>query len=120
MNELNSLSNCIKQLSSLSKNNKINIEIIGERIDMYQNILPLLFEINILITGSLNQYNEIINSTEFKTDVILIDGPGNQLTECENYIEFDEEKKEYQLIKRKKMDITEVYKSFKSNGFYYY
>jgi hypothetical protein len=124
MNELNSLSECIKQIfiskNLSSEHTKINIEIVGDRIDMYQNILPLLFNLNILVSGSVNEYNNPVDISTFKSDVILLDGPGKQMTECEEYIEFNKEKKEYYLIHRKKVNITTIYDTFKSNGYYFY
>ena len=120
--QLNSLSECIKKIVVLLgknvENDKLNIEVVGQRIDMYQNILPLLFNINIVINGGYNQYDDLVDLSTFKSDCILLDGPGKQLTDSEYYIEFNDN--QYQVVERKKMDITKIYDVFKTNGYFYY
>jgi hypothetical protein len=119
--ELNSLSIAIKNIPSTStittNNNKLIIEVVGSRYDMYQNILPLLFDVS-FINNHVNEYNQPISI--HKSDCILLDGPGKQYTTSEYYIEYNSDKKEYTLIKKEVMDILEPYNYFKENGLYFY
>ena len=121
--ELNSLSIAIKNIpisSSLSinnNNNKLIIEVVGTRYDMYQNILPLLFDVT-FINNHLNEYNQPISIN--KSDCILLDGPGKQYTTSDYYIEYNRDKKEYILVKKDMMDILEPFNYFKENGLYFY
>ncbi len=120
--ELNSLSIAIKNIPSTSSvntmtNNKLIIEVVGSRYDMYQNILPLLFDVT-FINNHLNEYNQPTNIN--KSDCILLDGPGKQYTTSDYYIEYNKEKKEYTLVKKEGMNILEPYTFFKENGLYFY
>ena len=115
--ELNSLSIAIKSIPTLSTTNKIIIEVVGTRYDMYQNILPLLFDA-IFINNHMNDYNQPVNIV--KSDCILLDGPGKQYTTSDYYIEYNMEKKEYTLVKKEVMDILEPYDYLKENGLYFY
>jgi len=113
--ELNSLSIAIKNIPTSTS--KIIIEVVGSRYDMYQNILPLLFDVT-FINNHLNEYNQPI--TINKSDCILLDGPGKQYTTSDYYIEYNSDKKEYTLVKKEVMDILEPYNYFKENGLYFY
>jgi hypothetical protein len=118
--ELNSLSIAIKNIpssSSINNNNKLIIEVVGTRYDMYQNILPLLFDVT-FISNHLNEYNQSI--TINKSNCILLDGPGKQYTTSDYYIEYNRDKKEYTLVKKEVMDILEPFNYFKENGLYFY
>ena len=120
--ELNSLSIAIKNIpitstSSTNSNNNLIIEVVGLRYDMYQNILPLLFDVT-FINNNLNEYNQTTNIS--KSDCILLDGPGKQYTTSDYYIEYNKDKKEYTLVKKESMDILEPYHYFKENGLYFY
>jgi len=121
LKELNSFSNCLKQIQSSinnSKNKKLIIEAVGPRKDMYQNILPLLFDIHVL-SDQLNEYN-IKNDTSI-SDCILLDGPGKQYTKSNYYIEYNHSSKEYSLNTfNQTMNILEPYTFFKENDLYFY
>ena len=75
LEQLNQLSEQLKLLNI--KDRKINIEAVGIRTDFYQNILPLVFDINVF-HNQKNQYNEKI--TDKKSDCIFLDGNGMQYT----------------------------------------
>lgn len=79
MTDLNKLSIAIKQLQT--ENRKYTIEVIGNNRDMYQNILPMCFDITFLC-NQRNQYNQLSLQTE--SDAYLIDGVGPSFTRA-NY-----------------------------------
>jgi len=130
MQELNSFSKVLKNISDKYniKENKIVMEVIGNRIDMYQNILPLLFNIEIINKG-LNEYNEKVNK-DIKIDCILIDGPGVEMNKSNIYIYYDKNKHEYFYLDKKEIkDDTNVrnedkeinfVKLFQEKGYTYY
>jgi len=79
--ELNKLSNAFKQLQSfLKENRKYTIEVVGEKKDCYQNILPLCIDATFL-HEQYNQYNQP-DKTEY-SDAYLIDGTGAKYTKAD-------------------------------------
>ncbi len=82
MTDLTKLSSACKELHLfLKENRKYTIEVIGERNDYYQNILPLCIDATFL-HEQVNQYNQQ-DKVEY-SDAYLIDGIGAKYTKA-NY-----------------------------------
>ncbi len=117
LKELNTFSECLKKLSLSNDNKKLIIEAVGPRKDMYQNILPLLFDITV-ISDQLDEYNNKYYTTN--SDCIFLDGPGKQYTKSSYYIEYDSNTKEYNLVQPKELDILQPYNYLKEKGISFY
>ena len=113
--DYNSLKDAIQSIPKT--NSKFLMEIIGIRKDMYQNIIPILYDINI-ISDNIDEYN--VKKQLTKSDCILLDGPGRQYTTSEYYIKFDNELNKYNVTKQKQIDILEPYNYFINNNLYFY
>ncbi len=119
--EINNLSKVIKDISLQLKKDKLVVEAVGIRKDMYQNILPLLFNINIIFNG-VDQYDKKVIST--KSDCIFLDGEGIQTTKSQYYIipSFNKENGiyEYTIEKIEEVNTLEPLEYFRKNGYYFY
>ena len=113
--DYNSLKDAIQSIPKT--NSKFLMEIIGIRKDMYQNIIPILYDINI-ISDNIDEYN--VKKQVTKSDCILLDGPGQQYTTSEYYIKFNNELNKYNVTKQKQIDILEPYNYFINNNLYFY
>ena len=120
IHQLNSLSECFKyihQKSGKTKSQKITIETVGEREDLYFNILPILFDINI-IYKSKDQFDKNVNIT--KSDAIFLDGEGISLTQSKYNIKFDIEKDIFYLSEYEDINILKPLEFLKDNNLFYY
>lgn len=120
IHQLNSLSECFKsiyQKSGKTKSQKITIETVGEREDLYFNILPILFDIDI-IYKSKDQYDKNINLT--KSDAILLDGEGIALTQSKYNIKFNSEKDVFYLSEYEDINLLKPLEFLKENNLFYY
>jgi hypothetical protein len=119
--EINNLSKAIKDISTQLKKDKLTIETVGIRKDTYQNLLPLLFDINIIFNG-VDQYNKKVSTT--KSDCIFLDGEGVQTTKSQYYIipSFNKEENmyEYTIEKIEEVNTLEPLEYFRNNGLYFY
>ena len=120
IHQLNSLSECFKsihQKSGKTKSQKITIETVGEREDLYFNILPILFDIDI-IYKSKDQFDKSVNIT--KSDAIFLDGEGISLTQSKYNIKFDIEKDIFYLSEYENVNILKPLEFLKDNNLFYY
>jgi hypothetical protein len=120
IHQLNSLSECFKTLhqnSGKTKSQKITIETVGDREDLYFNILPILFDIDI-IYKSKDQFDKNVNIT--KSDAIFLDGEGISLTQSKYNIKFDIEKDIFYLSEYEDINILKPLEFLKANNLFYY
>jgi hypothetical protein len=120
IHQLNSLSECFKsihQKSGKTNSQKITIETVGEREDLYFNILPILFDIDI-IYKSKDQFDKNVNIT--KSDAIFLDGEGISLTQSKYNIKFDIEKDIFYLSEYEDINILKPLEFLKDNNLFYY